>query len=455
VSSPEPADAGALLRSPAYVRLLALAAIIGVPVSAIAYGFLKLVSWLQGQLFEALPSTLGFDNPPLWWPLPLLVAGGFLCAAAIRELPGIGGHSPADGLQMGGALPAIELPGVFFAALATLSFGVVLGPEAPLILMGSGLGVLAVQLARRDTPDRARAVIAAAGSFAAISSLFGSPLLGAFLLLEASGLGGPMLGVVLVPGLLAAGIGSLVFVGLDSLTGFGTLSLSIPDLPPVGAPTGAGFGWAIAFGLLAPPLGLAIRHLALRVRPVVEPRMFVAMPVLGALIAGLAIGFDALTDHPSSEVLFSGQTALPGLITGAGAWSVGALIALIVAKSLAYALSLSAFRGGPIFPAMFIGSAAGIAASHLPGLDLVPGVAMGIGTMSVVMLGLPLTSVLLATVLLASDGTQVIPLVIVAVVVAYVVTARLTPASSPSGDDPATGDGSMSPTKTPREKAKA
>jgi hypothetical protein len=261
--------------------------------------------------------------------------------------------------------------------------------------------------------------------------------------------------VVLVPGLLAAGIGSLVFVGLDSLTGFGTLSLSIPDLPAAGAPTVAEFGWALAFGLLAPPLGLAIRGLALRVRPVVEPRMFVAMPVLGALIAGLAIGFDALTDHPSSAVLFSGQTALPGLITGAGAWSVGALIALIVAKGLAYALSLSAFRGGPIFPAMFIGSAAGIAASHLPGLDLVPAVAMGIGTMSVVMLGLPLTSVLLATVLLASDGMQVIPLVIVAVVVAYVVTARLTPASSPSGDDHATGDGSMSPTKTPREKAKA
>ena len=59
-----------------------------------------------------------------------------------------------------------------------------------------------------------------------------------------------MLGVVLVPGLLAAGIGTLIFIGLDSLTGFGTFSLAIPDLPRSAGPTGAMFGWAIAFGLV-------------------------------------------------------------------------------------------------------------------------------------------------------------------------------------------------------------
>ena len=77
---------------------------------------------------------------------------------------------------------------------------------------------------------------------------------------------------------------------------------------------------------------------------------------------------------------------------------------------------------------MFIGAAGGMAASHLPGLELVPAVAMGIGAMSTVMLTLPLTSTLLATLLLASDGLAAMPLVIVAVVVAYVMTARLTPA---------------------------
>ena len=52
---------------------------------------------------------------------------------------------------------------------------------------------------------------------------------------------------------------------------------------------------------------------------------------------------------------------------------------------------------------------------------------MGIGAMSAVLLRLPFTSVLLATLLLSSDGLQVMPLAIVAVVVAYVASARFVP----------------------------
>ena len=90
-------------------------------------------------------------------------------------------------------------------------------------------------------------------------------------------------------------------------------------------------------------------------------------------------------------------------------------------------VSLSSFRGGPVFPAVFIGAAGGVAAAELPGMELVPAVAAGIGAMSTVMLGLPLTSVLLATLLMGADGLTAMPLVIVAVVVAFVATARLTP----------------------------
>jgi H+/Cl- antiporter ClcA len=430
------------------VQLLVLAAIIGVPVSALAYGFLKLVDELQTAFFTSIPKDLGFETAPAWWPLPLLAAGGLVVALAIGRLPGTGGHSPADGFHAGGVTRPIDLPGILLAALATLSFGVVLGPEAPLILMGSGLGALAVRLAARDAPPTATTVLAAAGSFAAISSLLGSPLLGAFLLLEASGLGGPMLGLVLVPGLLAAGIGMLVFIGLNSLTGFGTFSLAISGLPPVGQPTGAMFLWALVFGVVAAFLGRAISWLALRIRPHVEPRMVALMPVVGVLVAGLAIGFGQATDKSSSEVLFSGQSALPGLVDHAAEWSVGALLLLVVCKSLAYALSLSSFRGGPVFPAMFIGAAAGIAASHLPGLTLVPGVAMGIGAMCTAMLTLPLTATLLATLLLGTDGLNVMPLVIVAVVVAYVTSARLAPApesASPAAEPTATAAGERSP----------
>jgi H+/Cl- antiporter ClcA len=428
-----PSELLALLRSKSYAALLVLAAVIGVPVSAVAYFFLALVSKAQGWIFVDLPKGLGFGGEPLWWPIAPLLLAGVLVSLAIRYLPGTGGHSPADGFTMGAGPPTpIELPGIVLAAFATLCLGVVLGPEAPLIALGGGLGVIAVRLVKRDAPPKTATVVAAAGSFAAVSTLLGSPLLGAFLLMEAAGLGGAMLELVLVPGLLAAGIGSLVFIGLDAWTGLGTFSLAIPDLPHVGSPTGAEFGWALAVGAMAVLLGSGIRWLGLFLRPYVERRMLLITPVAGLAVAGLAIAFAAGTGKGSSEVLFSGQSALGPFISHSTSYTVAALLLLIACKGLAYGISLSGFRGGPTFPAMFLGAVGGVALSHLPGLPLVYGVAMGIGAMTAVMLRLPLTSVLLATLLLSSDGLKVMPVVIVAVVVAYVLSARLTPPPSPA-----------------------
>ena len=226
----KPADPLALLRTRRYVALLVLAAILGVPIAALAYFFLKLVDVIQNAVFTTLPSGLGFHSEPLWWPLLPLALAGLLVALTIRYLPGKGGHSPADGFKAGGGVitPA-EIPGVFLAALATLSLGAVLGPEAPLIALGAGLAVLAVHFSKRDMPAQTLAVIGAAGSFAAIATLFGSPLPAAFLLMEAVGLGGAMLDIALLPGLLAAGIGALIFVGLNAWTGFGEFSLAVPQ----------------------------------------------------------------------------------------------------------------------------------------------------------------------------------------------------------------------------------
>jgi hypothetical protein len=277
-------------------------------------------------------------------------------------------------------------------------------------------------------PQQATAMVAASGSFAAISTLLGSPILGALLLMETAGLGGPMLGLVLVPGLLASGVGALVFVGLDAWTGVGTFSLSVPNLPHFTRPDIAEFGWAILIGVAAAVAGTAIRWLALAVRPHVEKRVIALTPVVGLVIAGLAIAYNEATGKASSDVLFSGQSGLDPLISHAASYSVGALALLVACKGLAFGASLSSFRGGPVFPAIYLGAAGGIALSHLPGLPMVAAMASGIGAMCVTMLGLPLTSVLLATVLLATDGIAVTPLVIVSVVVAYVTSARLAPA---------------------------
>jgi hypothetical protein len=163
-------------------------------------------------------------------------------------------------------------------------------------------------------------------------------------------------------------------------------------------------------------------------RPHVERRVLIATPLAGLAVAGAAIAYAQASGKPTADVLFSGQAALGPLIAHSAAYSAGALLLLVLCKGVAYAVSTCSFRGGLVFPAMFLGAAGGIALSHLPGLPLVPAVAMGIGAMCVAMLRLPLVSVLLATLLLAGDGLAAMPLVIVAVVVAHVVTAHITAA---------------------------
>ena len=330
----------------------------------------------------------------MWWPLPVLAVGGVLVGLAIAYLPGKGGPSPG-GFKLHGPPAPSQLPGIILAALATLAFGAVLGPEMPLIAVGGGLAVLATKLARRrQVPEQGVKVLASAGSFAAISTLLGSPLTGAFLLMEATGLGGPTLGLVLLPGLLASGVGALIFTGLDNLTRLGTFSLAIPGLPPVSHPYGSEFAWAIVIGggggaagpgpAVAGAGGAAVRAAVDHAGGAAGGR--------GGRGPGDHLRRGHRETHLRCAVLR--ESALGPLIKNSAGYTVGALLLLLTCKGLAFSASLGSFRGGPVFPAMFVGAAGGIALSHLPGLPPIAGAAMGIGAMCVVMLKLPLTSVL-------------------------------------------------------------
>lgn len=422
----------ALMRTRGYARILALAALLGAPVSALAYGFVVLYQHLQTWLYQSLPSALGFAHPPNWWPFPLMLIGGVIVGFALKFLPGQGGHSPADGLAPGAPAPS-ALPGIFVASLATLGFGLVLGPEAPLIALGGGIAMFVSRKVLHKVPDTAHTIIGASGSLSALGTIFGSPLTATFFLMEGIGLGGEMLTLLVVPGLLAAGIGALVFVGLGAWTGTGISGLAIPHLPPFTRPDLPELGWCVLLGVGCALLAWSIRCLALFVRRFTRPRVLWATPLAGIVVAGMVVAFGYATGRSENAVLFSGQTYVGTLIGSAGTWAVGTLVLLVVFKALAYAFSLSSFRGGPVFPALFLGEAIGVAASHLPGFGLVPGVAAGMGAMTAAMLRLPVASVLLPVLLLAHDALPVTPLVIVSVVVAFMMVQYLPPAERVAG----------------------
>ena len=78
---------------------------------------------------------------------------------------------------------------------------------------------------------------------------------------------------------------------------------------------------------------------------------------------------------------------------------------------------------------------------------------MGMGAMTAVMLRMPMTAVLLASLLLGSEGIIAMPLVIVAVVVAFVATAWLEPVGAPALQGH--GDNRLATTSLPAEEKSA
>ena len=227
--------------------------------------------------------------------------------------------------------------------------------------------------------------------------------------------------------MLAAGIGSLVSLGLGSWTGLSTSDYALETLtvPNFARPDIVDFIWTIPFAVAIAIGVYVVRRIALALLPRVEGREFQLLPVAGLAVAGLAIAFSELKDKPVDMVLFSGESALPTLVSGADTWTVAALLLLILFKGLAWAISLASFRGGPIFPSLFLGGAAGLAASHLAGFAETAAVAVGMGAAVAAILQLPLSAVIMAVLLTGQSGYGATPLIIVGVVVAYVTTRAL------------------------------
>ncbi|MBV1938559.1 chloride channel protein [Streptomyces sp. BV286] len=427
VSGAQPQEADRLrdlLLAPGYLKLLVFCALLGIPVSLAAFWFLVGLHELEHVLWADLPQSLGWGTPPWWWPLPLFLVSGLVVGLAAAHFPGGAGHAPVSGLHTEGTAPN-ALPGVVLAATASLPFGAVLGPEAPLIALGGGLALLFRDLARAPATVQSTALLGAAGAGAAIAAIFGSPLVAAVLLIEVAGVGGPRLFAVMLPALLSSGVGALVFTGFGRWTGLDTGSLRLKLSSPFPRLDVGDVFWslllavAIAFMMhLARGAGrlvVAFVQTGVRVRTV--------LCALGA--ASCAALYALFTGRSPAEVASSGQATLSALAADPHSWGVGALLAVLLFKGIAYALCLGSLRGGPIFPALFLGAATGALLAPLPYLGLVPAMAACMAAAIAATLRLPVSSAVLVALLLGSP--DMMPVVILAAVVAFVTTELLPP----------------------------
>ena len=412
----------------AYLRLVLLAAAVGIPAAVVAALFLGLIHELEELLWTDLPDALGHDSPPAYLVIGLPVAGALVVILARRLLPGDGGHRPIDGMSME-PVPLAHAPGIALAAVGTLAFGAVLGPEAPVVALGVIVGGLAASLGRVKGPQ-AR-VLSMAGAFSAISALFGGPLVAGLLLLEGGLALGASLLRVLLPGLVAAAIGYLIFVGFGDWGGLEAPGLAVPDLPTYDGVHAGELLISVLAGVITALAIAGIRRAAAAVEGKGLPRLGMAGLLLaGGLAVGLLAELSGLLGDDPQDTLFSGQSAVPDVVAEG---STGLVLVLLVTKAIAYAISLGCgFRGGPIFPAVFLG--VGVMSLPIVWFDISPTLAIAAGAAAgmAAQTQLLIAPVLFGSLLVGRPGLDAVPAAVLATAAAWLTMAALAP---PDPDD--------------------
>ena len=322
-----------------------------VPIGLMAGGAGLLFTEAVGRATKALwPDEVdnGFLQGDLWW-LPVTVAAGLLVGAMRTWM-----HVPAEPK---GALENIATAQVdkrsaipmVLVSFVSLVGGASLGPFDAGTRSGGAIGEWFSDRVGAD--EETRQLNTLVGMNGGIGGLLTSPFLATLLITELN----PPEGAnryyrVLAPSLVGSVFGFFVvfsFVGATFLDVFAVPDYHVEIWH---------FGVAVLLGIVAAFLSRLLGAMVFVVRGWATR---VSNTIVRAGLGGLAIGALAVC-FPLT--LGSGKAQLPEMIAQAedlGAWL---LVAVVVAKIVAMAVSLgTGFIGGPVMPTLFIGGAAGVA----------------------------------------------------------------------------------------------
>ena len=321
------------------------AVIIGIASSLVLIVTMKIAAILQHVIWSSVPLSLGIEASGQLWTIAVLTLTGIAVGLVVRFSPGHAGPDPATESLIGAPISTGALPGLVAALVLGLAGGVSLGPEHPVMVMNIAL---AVAIGSRLFPRVSSldwTILAASGT---IGALFGTPVAAALIFSQTlnSSNDVPLWDRLFAP-LLAAAAGALT----TDLFVHPNFSLPIPVYPQMHFVD-------ILSGAIVTLIAIAVGMVAVWCLPRLHALMNrLKNPVLTLGLGGLLLGI--LGAAGGHITLFKGleemqQIALSQTLT-AGDFL---LIALVKLAALVIA-SASGFRGGRIFPAVFVGVALG------------------------------------------------------------------------------------------------
>ncbi|MDM0108408.1 ion channel protein [Variovorax sp. J22R24] len=386
------------------------AIVVGITAAIILALVVAAANLLQKFLWQTLPASFGATAATWWWVLSVLTLTGLVVGSIVRFVPGHAGPDPATIELFGEPTPLFVLPGLVLALVIALAGGVSLGPENPIIATIVGIVVAVGTRLIPRVPAKSWVMFAAAGT---IGAMFGTPVAAALLFSEMVATGNkdkPVWDQLFGP-LVAAGAGGL------TMAQFEELSFALP-IQPYTQPTLTDIG----VGILVAIAAVAIGMIAVWLFPIFH-RLFKSMGnvVLAMTVGGFLLGLLGILGGPIT--MFKGLGEMKLLTTSAGDYSISAMAMVIVIKLVAILVSATCgFRGGRIFPMVFVGVAFGLLVHQV--FPSVPGAL----TVACSVLGFTLVvtrdgwlSLFMGVVMI--PGTELLPLLCVAVLPIWLLLA--------------------------------
>jgi len=390
-----------------YRRLLGVAVILGIAGGVLGLIYLSSTGAVI-DLFFGDAGTAWWSGE--WWWIPLIAAGG-LIVATLRQMWHVPEKVPGGvAIIESGAVDHTTAPQ--WAAIAAVSAiaGASLGPSFALVVMGGGLGSWIAN--RRWVEGQADQDYTLTGVSGAFGAAFTSPILGAFLVSEIAPTRKERYVTAIIPQLIAAVIGFAIFYTVVGRTFLGSYEV------PAYEYQNSDLLVAVALGLLAAVVMAVFVVVLLAVKWVSD---FVPNPYVRGVGGGALVGLIAVA---LPLTLGAGQTQLGTVVDGASGLGIGLLVAALIGKMVAMALSLRAgFMGGNVFPLIFIGGTAG-ALVYLVFPDIPFGLALSCMLAAVPgsYLRAPVSLTFIAAIALGLGAETIAP-VTVSVITAYVVVS--------------------------------
>ncbi|WP_312817622.1 ion channel protein [Atlantibacter subterraneus] len=389
--------------------MLALPALlIGIASSLILLFMMRVAGILQTFLWQTLPATFGVSLFAPGWIITILTLTGIAVGLVIRYVPGHGGPDPASEPLISTPVESRALPGLALAMILGLAGGVSLGPEHPIMAINVALAVVLGGKLFPRVNSLDWTILAAAGT---IGALFGTPVAAALIFSQTlnSTNDVPLWDKLFAP-LMAAAAGG-VTTGLFVHPNF---SLPIAHYSQLHLTD-------IFSGAVVAAIAIALGMVAVWCLPRLHALMHrLKNPVLILGVGGFVLGMLGALGGP--QTLFKGVDEMQQLAFGQ-TWTVYDYFLFAVIKLAALVIAAACgFRGGRIFPAVFVGVALGLMLHEH--VDAVPAAV----TVSCAVLGMVLVvtrdgwlSLFMAAVIV--PDTQLLPLLCIVMLPAWLLLA--------------------------------